>query len=51
MGQKLRLILATRNEHKVRELAELLGPHEIVPLPSEVVAPAGDRRRPSPPTR
>ncbi|HEV2785249.1 MAG TPA: non-canonical purine NTP pyrophosphatase [Solirubrobacteraceae bacterium] len=35
----MRLVLATRNAHKVRELATLLAPHEIVELPADVVLP------------
>src|ERR671934_1174265 len=33
------LILATRNPHKVRELAGLLAPHEIEPLPEGIELP------------
>ena len=32
----MRLVLASRNAHKLRELAQLLDPHELVPLPDEV---------------
>ena len=35
----MRLVLATRNEHKAREFAVLLAPHEIVALPAEVTLP------------
>ena len=35
----MRLVLATRNEHKLRELAQLMRPHELVPLPDEVTLP------------
>jgi len=35
----VRLVLATRNEHKAREFAELLAPHEIVALPDHVLLP------------
>jgi XTP/dITP diphosphohydrolase len=35
----VRLVLATRNPHKVRELAALLAPHEIAPLPAAVELP------------
>jgi XTP/dITP diphosphohydrolase len=35
----VKLILATRNAHKVRELAALLGGHDVVPLPDEVELP------------
>lgn len=37
-----RLVLATRNAHKVRELGELLPDHEIVPLPGDVTMPPED---------
>jgi len=35
----MRLVLATRNPHKVREFAVLLAEHEIVALPDDVVLP------------
>ena len=35
----MRLVLSTRNPHKVRELAGLMAPHEIVALPDDVVLP------------
>jgi XTP/dITP diphosphohydrolase len=35
----MRLVLATRNEHKLRELAQLMGPIELDPLPGEVTLP------------
>jgi XTP/dITP diphosphohydrolase len=35
----VRLLLATRNPHKVRELAGLLAPHDIDPLPAGVLMP------------
>ena len=35
----MRLVVASRNEHKVRELAGLLAGHEVVPLPDEVELP------------
>lgn len=35
----MRLVLATRNAHKAREFATLLGPHEVVPLPDAVQLP------------
>jgi XTP/dITP diphosphohydrolase len=35
----VRLVLATRNEHKLRELGQLMRPHEIEPLPAEVELP------------
>ena len=34
-----RLVLATRNDHKLRELAEILDAVELVPLPADVVMP------------
>ncbi len=38
----MRLVLATRNPHKVRELADLMPEHELVPLPDEVELPPED---------
>jgi XTP/dITP diphosphohydrolase len=38
----VRLVLATRNAHKVRELAPLMAPHELQALPEEVVLPPED---------
>jgi XTP/dITP diphosphohydrolase len=35
----VKLVLATRNPHKVREFARLLPGHEIVPLPDDVELP------------
>jgi XTP/dITP diphosphohydrolase len=35
----MRLVLATRNEHKLRELAQLMRPIELDPLPAEVTLP------------
>jgi len=35
----MRLLLATRNDHKVREFAELLAPAGVDPLPDEVTLP------------
>jgi XTP/dITP diphosphohydrolase len=35
----VRLVLASRNEHKLRELSELLRPHELEPLPAGVELP------------
>jgi XTP/dITP diphosphohydrolase len=35
----VRLLLATRNPHKVRELAPLLAPHDVDPLPASVLMP------------
>jgi len=37
-----RLLLATRNAHKVREVARLAAPHEIDPLPDDVELPPED---------
>ncbi len=36
----MRLVLATRNAHKVRELSALLAPHELEPLAEGVELPA-----------
>jgi XTP/dITP diphosphohydrolase len=38
----VRLVLATRNEHKVRELARLLPGVELDPLPAELTLPPED---------
>jgi XTP/dITP diphosphohydrolase len=35
----VRLVLGSRNAHKLRELGELLAPHLLVPLPPEVELP------------
>ena len=35
----MRLVLASRNAHKVRELGPLLAPHELKPLPDDVLLP------------
>jgi XTP/dITP diphosphohydrolase len=35
----MKLVLATRNAHKVREFGALLEPHEVGPLPDAVVLP------------
>ena len=35
----MRLVLSTRNQHKVRELGALLAPHEVLPLPDHVELP------------
>ncbi len=35
----MRLIVATRNDHKLRELEQILGDYELVPLPPEVELP------------
>jgi XTP/dITP diphosphohydrolase len=38
----VRLILASRNAHKVRELGPLLAPHELEPLPDDLELPPED---------
>ena len=35
----MRLVLSTRNQHKLREFRILLEPHEVVPLPDDVQLP------------
>jgi XTP/dITP diphosphohydrolase len=35
----VRLVVATRNEHKLRELAEPMRPHQLDPLPDDVELP------------
>ena len=35
----MKLVLATRNTHKIREFAPLLAPHELVALPDDVELP------------
>jgi XTP/dITP diphosphohydrolase len=35
----MRLVLASRNDHKLRELAALMAPHELEPLPGDVELP------------
>jgi XTP/dITP diphosphohydrolase len=35
----VRLVLSTRNEHKLRELSELMRPYELDPLPDDVQLP------------
>jgi XTP/dITP diphosphohydrolase len=37
-----RLVVATHNEHKLRELSEILVDHELVPLPNGVELPPED---------
>ena len=37
--RRVRLVLATRNAHKVRELAALLDGYEVAPLPDDVALP------------
>jgi XTP/dITP diphosphohydrolase len=39
MGAPSRLIVATRNEHKLRELEEILDSAELVPLPAGIEVP------------
>jgi XTP/dITP diphosphohydrolase len=39
-GPPRKLVLATRNDHKVRELGEILSGVELVPLPPETSMPA-----------
>jgi XTP/dITP diphosphohydrolase len=35
----VRLVLATRNEHKLRELSEVMRPYELDPLPEDIQLP------------
>jgi XTP/dITP diphosphohydrolase len=35
----VRLVVATRNEHKLRELVQLMRPHKLDPLPDEIELP------------
>ena len=35
----MRLVVATRNEHKLRELAAPMRPHQLDPLPDEIELP------------
>jgi XTP/dITP diphosphohydrolase len=35
----VRLVLSTRNDHKLRELSELMRPYELDPLPEDVRLP------------
>jgi XTP/dITP diphosphohydrolase len=35
----MKLVLSTRNAHKAEEFEKLLAPHEVAPLPDEVVLP------------
>ena len=44
MRSALRIVMASRNQHKVRELAGLLAPHTLEPLPDSVRAAARGRR-------
>ena len=47
----MRLVLATRNDHKLRELAELMRPYELDPLPGRTSSCRPRPARPSPTTR
>ena len=47
----VRLLLATRNDHKLREFARLLPAVELEPLPDRPAEPGRGRRHASPPTR
>jgi XTP/dITP diphosphohydrolase len=38
-GARRRLVVATRNEHKLVELQEILAAFELIPLPEDVVLP------------
>jgi XTP/dITP diphosphohydrolase len=38
----LRIVMASRNQHKVRELARVLAPHTLEPLPEAVELPPED---------
>ena len=42
MRSALRIVMASRNRHKVRELAGLLAPHTLEPLPDSVQLPPED---------
>jgi XTP/dITP diphosphohydrolase len=42
MRESLRIVMASRNQHKVRELAGLLAPHSLEPLPESVRLPPED---------
>jgi len=42
MREPLRIVMASRNQHKVRELAGLLAPHSLEPLPDAVQLPPED---------
>jgi XTP/dITP diphosphohydrolase len=42
MRSALRIVMASRNQHKVRELASVLAPHTIEPLPEWVELPPED---------
>src|SRR5512145_1650601 len=40
MRGPVRIVMASRNQHKVRELARVLAPHVLDPLPESVALPA-----------
>jgi XTP/dITP diphosphohydrolase len=42
MRGAVRIVMASRNQHKVRELARVLAPHELDPLPDSVALPPED---------
>jgi XTP/dITP diphosphohydrolase len=42
MRSALRIVMASRNQHKVRELASVLVPHTLEPLPEWVELPSED---------
>jgi XTP/dITP diphosphohydrolase len=42
MRSALRIVIASRNQHKLRELAGLLVPHTVEPLPESVQLPPED---------
>jgi XTP/dITP diphosphohydrolase len=42
MRSALRIVMASRNQHKVRELASVLAPHTLEPLPEWVELPPED---------
>jgi XTP/dITP diphosphohydrolase len=42
MRSALRIVIASRNQHKLRELAGLLAPHTVEPLPASVQLPPED---------
>ena len=42
MRGALRIVMASRNQHKVRELARVLAPHTLEPLPDAVGLPPED---------
>ncbi|HKQ17685.1 MAG TPA: RdgB/HAM1 family non-canonical purine NTP pyrophosphatase [Solirubrobacterales bacterium] len=41
-GESARVVVATRNEHKVRELGEMFGALDLRPLPAEIQLPPED---------